>query len=626
MNFVLKLCLIFVFYNLFILSGITQNIKEDSLKIEATFLSAIGNKELLDSLELSELIGIRKTENSYVLEDTYWYNLSKARFLSGQIDKAFIAADEGQLLNKTKGKSSRSAKFYNLKASVCSYKKENKKAIQYFKNALSILEKKKDKHTTALIQNNIANLYISLLDYKSAYNYSAASYHQLLFEKDTIHLPSITGIFAITALKLNKTVKGKKLAKESLNLSEKYNNPIGLIVSNHSMGEVYNTDNEYLNAIDYFKKSLQLSQTYQQAHFIMLNKIGLQYATLHNKQYNESINYGEEALKETLQQENENTLYALHKNLGYAYDGLKNRDKAFYHLNLAHNYYMEASGVENQKAINDILIKYETEKKEKELILSRLVNSKNKNKLIKRDQWIIILCVVLLLILISYFFYNRIQKEKIIQLKKEQESKRLMAAIAAEEKERERISNELHDGMASIITGVNIKLEDFVMNDNAVFLSPIINQLKNLHDETRRISHNLMPLGLNNVNWTERIQQYCEENTGKSFKILFSNNLQHSYPLEPSIAILIYRSMQEFIHNAQKHSKSNVCYIQLSQLNNELIISVEDEGIGINNETIMNSQGLKSIEKRLLAINAQLTIESKLGEGTLVSIHIKNSL
>ncbi|MBL1280605.1 MAG: hypothetical protein COA33_010045 [Fluviicola sp.] len=611
------------FYLLISFSGFTQNIKDDSLRLNTLFSSAIGNIELLDSLEYDELKTILNTKDHYILEDTYWYNLSKARFLSGQIELAFKAANKGLQLNETAGTPYRSAKFFNLKASVYSFKKENEKAIQHFKRALSLVEKNNDLHTAALIRNNIANLFITLSDYKSAYNYSSASYEQLLAEKDTIHLPGVTGVFAITALKLNKLKKGKELAEKSLYLSKKYSSPIGLIVSHHSMGEILTVEKDYVNAIIYFKESLKLSEIYQQSHFIMLNKVGLQHTTLAYKQYAESIEYGEEALKETLQLKNENTLYAIHKNLGYAFDGLGNKGKAFYHLSLAHDYYIESAGIENQKAINNILIKYDTEKKEKELALSQLVNIESQNKLSRRAQWITILGVIIAFLLISYFFYNRLQKHRLLQLKKDQESKRMIAAISAEENERERISNELHNGMASVIAGIKIKLEDYFKNEHHTFLEPVIQQLKGLHDETRRISHNLMPLDLDHQNWIERIQQYCRENSSPSFNLVFINNLKTMLLLNPSVSIILYRSVQELIHNAQKHSEGTVCYVQISQLNKELILSVEDEGLGFRKEVGEDTQGLKSIRKYLEKIGAELEIESKLGKGSLLSIHLK---
>lgn len=599
----------------------SQTTSDDSLKIEQLFLGAIGRSNVIDSLQKAVLIDAHKHKSAYVIEDTYWYNLSKSRFLSGQLDEAFIAANKGIELSKQHKKPYRTAKFHNLKASVYAYQKNNEKAIESFNTAFSLCENQKDDHTAALIRNNIANIFFGLSDFESAYKYSAASYHQLVKENDTTNLPGITGIYAVTSLKLGKLKEGKRLSKKALYLAQKYNSPIGLIIGYHSMGEVHLEEKKYEEAILSFNESLKLSEMYQQAYYVMLNKLGLQYATLMAKKYSESIQYGQEALEETNKMSNENTLYAIHKNLGYAFAGLGKNEDAFQNLSLAHDYYIESAGTENQKAINDILIKYDTEKKEKEIIKNRLTISENQNKLIRRAQWITVLGTVLALVLFSYFFYNRSQKQKAIQLKKEQETKRILAAVSAEEKERERISNELHDGMASVITGIKLKLESFSQEENGSHLIPVVDQLKSLHDETRRMSHNLMPLGLNQENWVERMEQYCRENSIQTFKINFNNHLKIVPKLDPSLSIILYRSLQELIHNAQKHAESDVCHVQLSKATHGITLTVEDEGKGFSISQ-GDSQGLNSLRKRLAEIGGELEMDSKIGEGALMTIHL----
>ena len=588
---------------------------EDSIRIEKAITGSIGNIEQLDSLEK---VLLKQVESNYKLEDTYYYGLSKARFLSGQLDAAITSAKKGIALSKANKKTIRSAKYYNILASVYDYQKDYPKAIQTFKTSLSILEKKKDYNSAAQVQNNIANIFFSLSDYESAYKYSKKSYDRLLKEKDTVHLPGVTAILAISAIKLDRIIEGRELATKALKLSTKYNSPIGLIVSNHSLGEVCNAEKKFDEAIGFFNQSLELSEMYRQSHYAMLNKIGLLYANLNAKNYRAAIEIGEEALEETLELKNESTLYAIHKNLGYAFSGLGQDESAFLHMSMAHDFYIASSNVENQKAVNEILIKYDTEKKEKKLVVSQLENAKSQNKLYQRMQWILFLGSILVLVLVSYFFYNRLQKQKIQQLHREQESKRMMAAVLAEEKERERISNELHDGMASSITGIKLKLEDLSLGDTESQLSPLVSQLQNLHDETRRMSHNLMPLGLNQDNWSIRLSDYCRENSSAKF-----NNLSDTIPLIPSTSILLYRSIQELIHNVQKHAQAPSCFVQISQLKNELILTVEDEGVGFKLDEV-KGQGLESMQQRLHEIGAEIEIESKVGRGSLISISLSH--
>lgn len=353
----------------------------------------------------------------------------------------------------------------------------------------------------------------------------------------------------------------------------------------------------------------------------MLNKIGLQHSFLKLINYEESIAYGLQAMEESNKLENENTLYAIYKNLGYAYAGKSDFKKAYKHMQLAHESYIGFAGKENQKAISEILIKYDTEKKEKELIVSKNIIIENENKIFKRNQWILVLSVVLIILIFVYLFYRRIQDQKLKQIQQEENSKRLQASIEAEEKERERISNELHDGLASSITAVKIKLENIKHHNNIDEIATLINQLAAIHDETRRVSHNLMPININETNWAERIKTYCKENSDNRLRIHFSDNMSKQVPLAPQKSVIVYRIVQELLHNARKHSQSAVCFVQIVETNSGVLISVEDEGIGFNPDEV-NGQGIESIRKRMRLINGNLEIESGLNRGTLITIEL----
>ena len=599
-----------------------KSYEADSIFIVNEFTKHIGNSAGIDSVKgvLWEFATSKTPQ--YILEDTYWYNLSKVQFISGQLDNSFASADSGLDLNRRQGNRYRSAKFYNLKASVYSYQQKYEKAIELFKTSLEILESHKDYHTSALIKNNIANIFFGLSDYESAYGYSVASYRQLKSEGDTVNLPAVTGVAAISAFKLHKTKIGKSYSEEALALSLRYSNPVGLIIANHSYGEYYSLQEKYDSAVVYFNKSLAYSEQFRQAHYIMLNKIALQHSFLKQIDYKKSIEYGLQGLKESNSLENKNTLYSINKNLGYAYAGLKQYDKAYHHIQLAHEYYIQSAGIENQKAINELLIQYDTEKKEKQLAENKIVIIEKENTLIKRNQWITLLSGLMVALVLLYIIYIRNQRQKLLLLKRTQEQELTEASVQAEEIERERIANELHDGMASSITGIKIKLEDLINDENKSQLAPLVDHLKSLHEETRRISHNLMPLAINSTNWIDQLKLYCQENSNARFRILFTNNSRTAGSIDIKVALTLFRITQELIHNVQKHANTDFCHVQISDLENSLCISVEDEGVGFNTDS-KEGIGLSSIRKRLAILGGELAIESKPDQGTLITLEIK---
>ncbi|MDQ3191206.1 MAG: histidine kinase [Bacteroidota bacterium] len=605
--------------------GYSNTYSEDSTLIVKLFENALQNP-LEKETYFTKAYGIfEENKNNPEVLDTYYFNLSKYLFYTGGLDSALTVAFSGLELYKNDSLNLKKSKFHNLIGSVYSYKKDYKTGISEFQKSIEILEYNNDKKSVGHIKNNIANIFFSLTDYKSAHKYSLDSYKILKEEKDTIYLPMVTGILAISEIKLGNLQEGKVHSNESIKLSEKYNNPVGLIIGNYSKGELNLSENNYEQASDYFLKSLKLSTVYGQRHYVMLNKISLLYTNVQLKKFKEAIQFGEDALLESRLSANENTLYSIHKNLGYAYSGTGDYKKAYENINLAHDLYNNTANAQNKGIINEILIKYDTEKKEKEITLSELKLAQKTVALNKRNIWIAGLLMVIFVIVLSYYFYTRLQGQKMLQLQKEQEKKILTASFLGEEKERERISNQMHDGVASSITAIKIQLENalnIAPNEN---INNLVGQLSSLHEETRRISHNLMPVALSDNNLFEAINNYCTENSRPDFKLYFNDNTAEKIILNATISNVLYRIIQELINNVQKHSKSSICHVQTSFDQNELTISVEDEGIGFDPTIRSFSQGLNSIEKRMKDLSGEFIIDSGVNKGTLASIHLKLS-
>ncbi len=80
---------------------------------------------------------------------------------------------------------------------------------------------------------------------------------------------------------------------------------------------------------------------------------------------------------------------------------------------------------------------------------------------------------------------------------------------------------------------------------------------------------------------------------------------------------MIYRVLQEIINNSLKHSNANEIIVQLIQSKNELILSVEDNGIGgdININESINSLGISNLISILKCLNGQITFENSENSG-----------
>ena len=206
---------IIIIFNSFCYS---QNNALDSLKIVTLFNVVSKQPNSIDSIlgEVKQLI------NTPDLEDTYLYGYSKFLFQTAQLDSAIVVAEKGIRLNTTDSKEQyKSFKFHNILGSVYVYKNKHKASVIEFQKSIELLERHNNFHQSALIKNNLANVFFSLNDYESSYKYSKEAYNTLKSESDSTYLPSITAIFAISAMELNKDAEAKKLGNEGLELSRK---------------------------------------------------------------------------------------------------------------------------------------------------------------------------------------------------------------------------------------------------------------------------------------------------------------------------------------------------------------------------------------------------------------------
>jgi len=571
-----------------------------------------------DSIRL-KLMEYRPQSETKKWDDIYYYNYAKVLFQLGKPNEAGIVSKKGLDLFVNDSLAKNASKHHNIIAAVLSFENKYPQAIAEYTKAVRILEYHDDRINAALVKSNIGNLFFSLSDYESAYKNCKAAMQELKENNDTLNLPGITAVVAVSAVRLGKIEEGKALTKKSMELSERYNNPIGLIVSYLSEGEYQDYVGNYQASKTAYLTSLKYAEMYRQQHYILLDKIGLLKAEVNLKNYEAALAYGLEAMAKGDQLSNGNTRYAILKNLSYAYHGLEKYKMAFPLLDSAHQLYISTANSENKANINEILIQYDTEKKERKLIENELKIASQKIKINERNNWIIGLSLLALVAVTFYLTYKRKKKQELQAIRQNAETNALEAAVEGEEKERERLANELHDGIASSLTAIRLKLEQ---NMDIQKGNEVIDQLRSLHEDTRRISHNLMPISLYDISLEEALENYSQENSTEQTQVHVQRINKKELDLLPAQKNSLYRICQELLQNALKHANAKQCNIQINQNDTTFHISIEDDGCGFNTENVGRSQGLTSIKKRLASMAGELMIESKINEGTLVIITI----
>lgn len=230
---------------------------------------------------------------------------------------------------------------------------------------------------------------------------------------------------------------------------------------------------------------------------------------------------------------------------------------------------------------------------------------------------------------INYFGndYRLILVNDITEQKKAEEMV-LASLVEGENKERARIAQELHDGLGQYLAAANMNLNS--IQDEADALSDRkkeqlengLNLLQYAVTETAQISRNLLPRVVDDYGLALAVQSLVESLKKTSdIDIKYYHNIG-DLDLGRELQFNLYRISQEGLSNAVKYSEADQINIQLIKDKLDLILSIDDNGIGfdVNADDFKPGLGLQTIKTRAGALGGTFEFDSKPNRGTYLSV------
>jgi len=502
---------------------------------------------------------------------------------------------------------------------------ESDSTLYFYNKALDISKKIKNHKLTSKIYSNIARLYRKEKDNKSA----------IIFYHKSIAI-------------------GKK-AKRSL--CTVYNN-IGVLY------EEINRD----SAIYYHTKSLKLAKKDSLKKYELRSYVNLGNIYLENpKTYDEAYKILTERKKKAEKSQDIRFLYYINFYLGNYYRKIGKPNKAKVHYNLAldseasknlsdqqiivlkqiSNFYEELGdykkanifqkqyhnlkdsiySIEKNNAFNKIRTQHKVAKKDNEITL--LTKEKEIEEAKNKSVILISIIILTLLLFFTYLLKNRIKIQKVLREKEhksflqEIKTKKALSLIEGQDKERKRLSEELHDGLGGQLSGIKSMIQAITDADFIEKKKTIDKHLTSSIKTLRSISHDLSGNFIQKKDFDVLIQELVSrvfisqkiETEVSIFPAQKLNELPEHYKLN------IYRIIQESIQNIIKHA--NATYVSISLLlDTEISLLIQDNGVGFDTVKKQNGIGLQNIKDRLQSINGTLYIDSQLKKGTTININI----
>lgn len=581
----------------------------------------ISNTILKNSKKINDTIGIIEGlckkgayySNIYKLDSMYYYyrkaeNYSietKNKYLLGTIflNKAVINQNLNDYYNSEKN-SFEALKIlknkqdyyllYNAYLNIgyaAHNQNDNDEALKYFKKALDITDKIENKKLVLSLKGQVyyyCLIYNKNNNYKISLDYAKKGMILDNFKvKDPHVFCNLNNSIGYSKFKLND-VNAKNHFIESLKIAKQTNNILAI-----------NTSNLYLS--EYYLKQKKLKEAFTCANDVLVT-----------------------ANKNKLNDDKLKALLLLAK---------ISPKKATIYFEIYKILSDSIINIERQTKDKFARIDYETN----EIISEKNSIQKEKDSILQQ-LWSIssIAVFIILMILLFYFIKSRNIKNKELKFIQEQQNSRdeiydlmLNQQHRIEEGkyiEKNRISQELHDGVMGKLTAIRLNLFILKKRKDSETIEkclPFIDDIQNIEKEIRQISHdlnqNIFDENITFVSIVENLFTMIKGHSDIEFKLKIDERIDWEI-ININIKINIYRIIQEALQNIDKYSQATRVNIYMNKKENEIHIKISDNGIGFKTDTNKKGIGIENMKKRMAEINGKFILESRINIGTTINL------
>ncbi len=198
------------------------------------------------------------------------------------------------------------------------------------------------------------------------------------------------------------------------------------------------------------------------------------------------------------------------------------------------------------------------------------------------------------------------------------------------EDERNRFAGLLHDSVGQSLLLIKLSLQNarknFSNQSGTNIFEDITNLLDNTINEVKEMSHNIVPLNLNELGLITVISSLCKAVSKESGIISHLKLPKEDPELTRELEICIYRVIQEALNNIIKHSKAREFIVNLEIDDESITLIISDDGIGfkptvlLDEKYISDGMGILNMQERVERLNGTFHIVSSHNNGTVITI------
>jgi len=481
---------------------------------------------------------------------------------------------------------------------------------------------RKDLQNRRKYLNNLSAFLLDLKDLEKGWYYAKKSHDIAAELKDSLGMGSSLVNMMVSEMLLGRTKEAEVHGNLLLMIGKQYAHASMQIQAYNNLAELYRRQKKFKTALSYYTKAYAILKTNPSVS-MAFTLIGFSTVYLELKDYAKANSYFELANTKSI---NELGLPDL---MEFYHAGTKIKEALGLYpsaLSLRKKYDLLRDSIrnqENQRMVEELEMQYNLAQNKEDLSQRDLKIMEQQLELDRKNLWVGVsfsLLVFIGLLLIMHNMRRDLRKKTRLE---RQERQLLQAQLVAVEKERSRTAKELHDGVASLLVATKLQIQDYAKR----CISPsgmveIIQLMDAAIQEIRGISHNLAPEMMLKEGLPYAVRSYCSRMSREDQTV--NCNIQGNLDaLSKDMQLHIYRIIQEAVSNLVKHASANEGFVQIILHQDQLSISIEDDGKGFRSDDLPSTGlGLKNLRSRVESLGGTLVIMSNEREGTSLNIEV----
>ncbi|MFI5218097.1 MAG: tetratricopeptide repeat protein [Bacteroidia bacterium] len=447
-------------------------------------------------------------------------------------------------------------------------------SLTYHFKSLALKKELGNKSGIASSYTNIGVLYNRLKKYQSALQYYTKGMELAIAENDDKNLSNIYTNMGVTYRNLKEPDKAISYLKKSLAMKERLNNLSDIAGCNYNLANVYFDKQDYILSGSYLDKAEKLNLVLQE------KTLEAKILELRTKLL-EAGNHQKEAF-ETFKK------------------SVQVKDSIF--------------SIDRSKQLQEILTKYETEKKDRQLAENKFQLQKAETELTQKKftNYILSGSIAALVIILVFAIGYYMQRQKVVQHQKEIEKQKAVI------EERNRIANDMHDDLGAGLSTIKMMGEMAMAKspgDGNAEMQKITQSASELIDSMRAIVWSISSRNDSLEDLLLYIRKY-------SFEFLEQHKIECTMDIPEDIPHLklsagqrrnIFLVLKESLHNTVKHASATHVEIKI-KTNPVFAVAIHDNGKGYETTSVNRfGNGLKNMQRRMEDIGGTFSIENKQG-------------